>query len=102
MILNYAVIGQNIVLGHIKRFVFSYCFFFMFLFSVRVLTLCVFVFKIHVFSFLVSELAERGDLLKLWQVHGKMEEDLVKIYLVQIASAVGKLSVLHHQFEITN
>ncbi|KAK2724064.1 hypothetical protein QYM36_002422, partial [Artemia franciscana] len=36
----------------------------------------------------VSELAERGDLLKLWQVHGKMEEDLVKIYLVQIASAV--------------
>ncbi|XP_065571350.1 uncharacterized protein LOC136034123 isoform X2 [Artemia franciscana] len=38
---------------------------------------------------IVSELAERGDLLKLWQVHGKMEEDLVKIYLVQIASAVA-------------
>ncbi|XP_065571351.1 serine/threonine-protein kinase S6KL-like isoform X3 [Artemia franciscana] len=54
---------------------------------------------------IVSELAERGDLLKLWQVHGKMEEDLVKIYLVQIASAVDFLhnaGVIYRDLKLEN
>lgn len=44
-----------------------------------------------IFSFLVSEYIPGGELLALLEKYKKLPEELVKIFIAEIAVAIGKL-----------